>query len=147
VQELFSFCGKIDAMRKRWLHVSLAILVLVQPATSAAAWAAMMAAQLDIVSNARAEMPGMEMSGMEMSGMEMSGMEMSGCHEAGPDVPDCCDSMNGVACGMDCGTASPAVNQPPLLAGVNGHGAFVPALPPAASASLPTTRYKPPRTS
>lgn len=119
-------------MSKGWVHISLAILVLAQPAASGAVWAAMMAAQLDSVSD---------------TGSEMSSMKMPGCHEAESEVPDCCDTMNGVACGMDCGTASPALNQPPLLTGITGHGAFVPALPSAAPASPPAILYKPPRTS
>ena len=143
-------------MKTRWLHVALTLLVIFQPAVSAAAWAAMMATQVDGATSHHSGLSGTVVSGMAMSGMAMSGMSMSdrqisdrkmaGCHGAEADVPRCCEAMDGVACGMDCGTASPAVHQPPLLLGVTGHGAFEPALPCAAPSSPPTILYRPPRT-
>ena len=115
-------------MKRRWLHISLALLVLAQPVASAATWSAMLSAQLDAISHGQS-------------------VEMPGCHEAMPELPDCCDGTDGVHCGMDCGTASPAVSQAIELAPPSGHGAWTPAAAYVAPSSPPTSLYKPPRTS
>ena len=121
-------------MKQRWRRIALAILVLAQPVASAGAWASMMAA------------------GLETTGQEMPADAMPGCHEAmsdapAADMPDCCDSMDGVACGMDCGTASPAVTQATVLPGLPGHGAWTEAATYAAPDHPTESAFKPPRTS
>lgn len=115
------------------MHIALAILVLAHPVAGAGAWASMMAAGLDAAAAAPAD-------------------KMPGCHEAMPDapaadLPDCCDSMDGALCGMDCGTASPAVTQPLVLSGLPGHGAWTESATYAAPNHPTDNAFKPPRTS
>lgn len=116
-------------MKQRCLHIALAILVLAQPVASATAWASMMAPVLA----AAAEAPGHH--------------DMPGCHDAAPEMPDCCDGMNGISCGMDCGTASSAVSQLMFLPAPVGHGVYVAQARYAPPQHPPTALFKPPRTS
>lgn len=116
-------------MRQRWLHIALAILVLAQPVASSIAWASMMSSALDTAAEAAAH------------------HDMSGCHEAAPEMPDCCDGMNGVSCGMDCGTACSAVSQPLILPAPAGHGIYAAAADYASPHHPSTSLFKPPRTS
>jgi hypothetical protein len=118
-------------MKQRWLHTALAILVLAQPVAGAGAWAAMMSARLD---------------GAAMTA-DMGGKPTAGCHDAMPETPDCCDQMDGVHCGMDCGTVSPAVSQHLALLPDPGHAAWNSAVPYAAPDHPPGFFFKPPRTS
>ncbi len=73
--------------------------------------------------------------------------EMPPCHEATPEVPDCCEDMSSAACGMDCGTASPAISQSQVLAGVPGHGAWNAGAYYASPDHPPESFFKPPRIS
>ncbi len=116
-------------MSQRWLHIALAILVLAQPAAGAAARVSMMAAALEAAVEAPAD------------------HGMPGCHGETTTPPDCCDSMTGATCGMDCGTASPAVDNPLLPQSLTGHGIYAGTLRYAALTHPPTSLYKPPRTS
>ena len=116
-------------MKQRWMHIALAILVLAQPVASVSAWAAMMGSMLDTA----VETP--------------MDPDAPPCHQAESDAPDCCDSMNGIDCGMDCGTASSAISQPAVLPGVPGHGVFAEAVRYAPPHHSPGSLFKPPRTS
>ena len=78
-------------------------------------------------------------------------MDMPGCHEMPADsqdapLPDCCDGMDGVYCGMDCGTAGSAVSQLAVIPALPGHGAYVAAGGYAAPEPPASFLYKPPRT-
>ena len=124
-------------MKQRWMHIALAILLLAQPVAGAGAWASMMAAGLDATAHALAEAPA---------------EAMPRCHEAASDapaadMPDCCVSMDGVSCGMDCGTASPAVTRTVALPGLPGHGVYIEAVIYAAPDRPAESTFKPPRTS
>jgi hypothetical protein len=111
------------------MHIAIAVIVLLQPAVSIGASAAMQAGSL----NAATEM--------------VAEGEMPGCHGASPVAPDCCADMNGTGCGMDCGTASSAISQPPLSVCPFAHIPLRAALPGAAPQLPPSSLYKPPRTS
>jgi hypothetical protein len=125
-------------MQRRCLHVFLIFLVLAQPVASAAASAAMVGASLASAVSIDAK---------DIPGMDMPGMDMSGCHDTDPAVPDCCAGMEGVSCGMDCGTVSPALGQPRVPDTLAGHGAFEGRAIYAAPSHSPGTFLKPPRTS
>jgi hypothetical protein len=125
-------------MQRRCLHVFLIFLVLAQPVASAAASAAMVGASLASAVSIDAK---------DIPGMDMPGMDMSGCHDTAPAVPDCCAGMEGVSCGMDCGTVSPALGQPRVPDTLAGHGAFEGRAIYAAPSHSPGTFLKPPRTS
>jgi hypothetical protein len=85
---------------------------------------------------------------MMSAGMDAAAEQAANpCHEAVPDVPDCCDDMNGAACGMDCGTASSAVSSSLALSGPSGHGAWSPGAIYAAPDHPPESLFKPPRIS
>jgi len=86
-------------------------------------------------------------SAVSIDAQDIPGMDMSGCHDADPAVPDCCAGMEGVSCGMDCGTVSPALGQPRVPDALAGHGAFEGRAIYAAPSHSPNTFLKPPRTS
>ncbi len=125
-------------MQRRILHTVLCFLVLVQPVAGVAASASIMGASFSAEAS---------MDTHDMSAMEMPGMEMPGCHDAVSIVPECCDQMDGVSCGMDCGTVSPALTQPHSLSGMNGHGVFEGHSVYAPPSRSPNTFLRPPRTS
>ena len=151
----------------------LVILVLVQPVAGATASARMIAHALDAaaVSAPEASLTGHQGSSVvdsvvrflgegvrgaerTASPAEMASMGMAGCHEfagvAADDAtaaPGCCTGMNGVSCGMDCGSVSSAVSQLSLIPALPGHGAFVATQPANAPESLLPLLFKPPRTS
>jgi hypothetical protein len=113
-------------MRRRFLNIFLAMLLLVQPLVGAGVLAEM---------------------GSQLAAAEHLDSERPGCHDALPEPPDCCTGMDGVACGMDCGAASSAVTHAAPLAGDYAHGSFGSSVPYLTPISRPDFLDKPPRTS
>ena len=71
---------------------------------------------------------------------------MASMLDAAVEAPDH-HNMNGVYCGMDCGTASSVVSQPVILPAPVGHGIYAAAVIYASPQHPPASLYKPPRTS
>lgn len=115
-------------MKGRWLHIALVTLLLVQGTAAVHASATMLT------------------EGLAVSESSPAGSESLPCHETAPEPASCCEGMQGIACGMDCGTPSPALNHVEPSGAMIAHEAWLAGGAAALQPRAPTSLYKPPRT-